>query len=139
MQMLDQQVAAALAVPEQRLHLGERGGIDLAALRLVGAAPPARAGVDAAIMGGLGTHRAVSTTLQDGLSAAKPITNRIHHGDTKVTEKQRLVSVSSAPLWFNEIEGLPTGRRRGQPTLRLLAARRYTAPSECSFPMSAAL
>ena len=48
--MLDQQVAAALAVAEQRLHLGQRLRIDLAAFRLVEPAPPSRAGMDAAVV-----------------------------------------------------------------------------------------
>ena len=43
---------AALALAQQRLYLGEGGGVDLAALRLSWAAPPARAGMDAAVMGG---------------------------------------------------------------------------------------
>ena len=45
-QMLDQQVAPPLAFAEQRLHLGERGGIDLPALRVIRPAPPPRAGMD---------------------------------------------------------------------------------------------
>ena len=49
-QVLDQQVAPPLAVAEQRLHLGQRRGIDLPALRLVAPAPPARAGMDAAVV-----------------------------------------------------------------------------------------
>ena len=49
-QMLDQQVAPPLALPEQRLHLGQRRRIDLPPLRMVEPAPPPRAGVDAAVV-----------------------------------------------------------------------------------------
>ena len=52
MQVLDQEVAAALALAEQRLDLGERRGIDLAALRVIRSAPPPRARVDAAVVMG---------------------------------------------------------------------------------------
>ncbi len=52
MQVLDQQVAAALALAEQRLDLGERRGIDLAALRVIRPAPPPGAGMDAAVVVG---------------------------------------------------------------------------------------
>ena len=50
MQVLDQQVAPALALAEQRLDLGERGGIDLPALRVIRPAPPPRAGMDAPVV-----------------------------------------------------------------------------------------
>ena len=50
MQMLDQQVAAPLAIAEQVLYLGERGRIDLPALRRRRAAPPPGAGMDAAVV-----------------------------------------------------------------------------------------
>ncbi len=73
MQVLDQQVAAPLALPEQCLHLGKRRRVELAALRLVRAAPPPGAGMDAAIVGWLRTHKAIPIHSQDGLSAAKPI------------------------------------------------------------------
>ena len=56
MQMLDQQVAAALAVAEQRLHLGQSGRIDLPAFRMVETAPPPRARMDAAVVCRLRTH-----------------------------------------------------------------------------------
>ncbi len=49
-QVLDQQVAPPLPVAEQGAHLGERRRIDLAALRVVGTAPPSRAGMDAAVV-----------------------------------------------------------------------------------------
>jgi hypothetical protein len=41
MEMLDQQVAPARPVAQERLHLGERAGVDLAALGGAGRAPPA--------------------------------------------------------------------------------------------------
>ena len=50
MQVLDQQVPSAFPVAEQRLHLGQRLGLDLAALRLVAPAPPSGAGMDAAVV-----------------------------------------------------------------------------------------
>jgi hypothetical protein len=50
MQMLDQQIVAPLALAEQRQHLVERGGLDLPAFRMIEAAPPAGAGMDAPIM-----------------------------------------------------------------------------------------
>ena len=50
MQMLDQQVAPPLAFAEQRLDLGQRGGIDLPALRMIRPAPPSRAGMDAPVV-----------------------------------------------------------------------------------------
>src|SRR5712691_13208326 len=50
MQVLDQQIAPALAINEQRLHLGERGGIDLSPLRMIGPAPAARTGMDAPVV-----------------------------------------------------------------------------------------
>ncbi len=59
MQVLDQQVTAALAVAEQRLDLGERARVDLAALRVIRPAPPPRPGMDAAVVTWLGTHVAV--------------------------------------------------------------------------------
>ena len=49
-QVLDQQVAAALAVAEQRLHLGERRGSTCRPFRMVEPASPARAGMDAAVV-----------------------------------------------------------------------------------------
>src|SRR5579864_1378533 len=49
-QVLDQQVAAALAIAEQRPHLVQRLRLDLPAFRMVEAASPARAGMDAAIV-----------------------------------------------------------------------------------------
>ena len=49
-QVLDQQVAPALAVAEQCLHLGECGGIDLPPLRMIGPAPPPRARMDAPVV-----------------------------------------------------------------------------------------
>ena len=57
MQMLDQEVAAALAVPEQFAQLSEGGGIDLPALRMIRAPPSARAGVNAAVVGGCRGHQ----------------------------------------------------------------------------------
>ena len=50
MQMLDQQVAAALAEPEQCLHLGERRRIDLPPLRMVETPPPTRTRVNAPVV-----------------------------------------------------------------------------------------
>ncbi len=52
MQVLDQEVAAALALAEQRRHFGERGRVDLAALRMIRPAPPPGAGMDAPIVMG---------------------------------------------------------------------------------------
>src|SRR4051794_27880408 len=49
-QMFDQQVAPPLALPEQSLHLGECSGIDLPPLRMIGAAPPPRTGMDAPVV-----------------------------------------------------------------------------------------
>ncbi len=49
-QVLDQQVAPALAVAEQRLHLGQRRRIDLPALRVIETAPPPRSRMDAAVV-----------------------------------------------------------------------------------------
>jgi hypothetical protein len=49
-QVLDQQVAPALAFAEHSLHLAERSGIDLPPLRVVRPAPPARTGVEAAVV-----------------------------------------------------------------------------------------
>ncbi len=44
-QILDEQIAPALPVAQQRAHLGKRGGLNLAALgRFPGAVPPARTG-----------------------------------------------------------------------------------------------
>ena len=59
MQMLDQQVAAALALTQQRRDLGKRRGIDLAALRLIRPAPPPRAGMDAAVVAAMRLHVAL--------------------------------------------------------------------------------
>src|SRR5260370_4026615 len=56
MEVLDQEVATALALAEQRRDLGERRRVDLAALRVIGPAPPPRAGMDAPIVSCLGTH-----------------------------------------------------------------------------------
>jgi len=50
MQVLDQEVGAALAVTEQRRDLGERGRVDLAALRVVRTAPPPGTGMDAPVV-----------------------------------------------------------------------------------------
>ena len=50
MQVLDQQVAPALPLPEQCLNLGERCRIDLPALGVIGSAPASRAGMDAAVV-----------------------------------------------------------------------------------------
>ena len=55
-QVFDQQVAPALAVAEQCLHLGERLGIDLPPLRMIGPAPPPRARVDAPVVRCGGFH-----------------------------------------------------------------------------------
>jgi hypothetical protein len=49
-EMLDQQVGAALALAEQRLHLSERVGIELAAFRVIRPAPASRARMDPTIM-----------------------------------------------------------------------------------------
>jgi hypothetical protein len=49
-EMLDQKVATAVAVTEQRLNLSERGRIDLPALRVIGAATSPRARMDAAVV-----------------------------------------------------------------------------------------
>src|SRR5262249_29539605 len=43
MEVLDQEIASALAVSEQRSDLVERARIDLAAFRRLGRSPPARA------------------------------------------------------------------------------------------------
>ena len=50
MQMLDQQVAPALALAEQRLHLVERRRVDLPALRMVEPAPPPGARMNAPVV-----------------------------------------------------------------------------------------
>jgi hypothetical protein len=50
MEVLDQQIGPALAVVEERLHLGQRRRIDLAAFRVIRPAPPPRAGMDAPIV-----------------------------------------------------------------------------------------
>ena len=50
MQMLDQQVAPPLALPEQRLDLVQSCGVDLPAFRMIEPAPPARARMDAAVV-----------------------------------------------------------------------------------------
>ena len=50
MQMLDQQVAAPLAVAEQCLNLGERCRIDLSAFGMIGPAPAPRARMDATVV-----------------------------------------------------------------------------------------
>ena len=57
MQVLDQQVAAALAVPEQRLHLGQRRRVDLPALRMVETAPPPRPRMNAPVVPYRRRHR----------------------------------------------------------------------------------
>ncbi len=49
-QMLDQQVAPALTVTQQRLNLDERCRIDLPALWMIGPAPASRARMDAAVV-----------------------------------------------------------------------------------------
>ncbi len=51
-QVLDQQIAPAVAIPQQRLHVGECRRIDLPALRVIGAAPPSGAGMDAPVVMG---------------------------------------------------------------------------------------
>ena len=48
--MFDQQVAPALALAEQRLHLIERRRIDLPAFRDIAAVPPAGTRMDAPVM-----------------------------------------------------------------------------------------
>jgi hypothetical protein len=50
MQMLDQQVGPPFALTQQRLHLIERVGIDLAAFRVIRPAPPSRARMDPPIV-----------------------------------------------------------------------------------------
>jgi len=65
-QVLDQQVATPLAVAEQRLHLGQGGGIDLPALRRVAAAPPAGAGMDAAVVLSNGRLHTPITSFETG-------------------------------------------------------------------------
>src|ERR1700730_15573159 len=50
MQVLDQQIVAPLALAEQRQDLVDRGRVNLPALRMIEAAPPAGAGMDAAIV-----------------------------------------------------------------------------------------
>jgi hypothetical protein len=50
MEVLDQQVMAALAVTEQCLNLGERCRIDLPAFRVIGPASAPRARMDAAVV-----------------------------------------------------------------------------------------
>ncbi|HVB14924.1 MAG TPA: hypothetical protein VNF04_00160 [Stellaceae bacterium] len=55
-QVLDQQIAAPLALAEQYLDLGKRRRVDLAALRVIEAAPPPGSGMNAAIVCWLGTH-----------------------------------------------------------------------------------
>jgi hypothetical protein len=49
-QVLDQQVAAALALTEQCPNLGERCGVDLPAFGVIGPAPTPRTGMDTAIV-----------------------------------------------------------------------------------------
>ena len=61
-EMLDQQVAAALAVAEQPLHLGRGRRIDLPALRVIEPAPPPRARMDAPVVGMLRTHQPFQST-----------------------------------------------------------------------------
>ena len=56
MQVLDQQVAPAFAVPEQRLHFVQCRGVDLPALWTVEPAPPSRARVNAPVVPSLGVH-----------------------------------------------------------------------------------
>ena len=56
MQMLDQQVAPALAITEQRLDLFQSCRIDLPAFGMVETAPAPRARVNAAVVCRLGTH-----------------------------------------------------------------------------------
>ena len=50
MEVLDQEIGLAFAVSEQRLHLGQRRRIDLAAFRVIRPAPPPRAGMDPPIV-----------------------------------------------------------------------------------------
>ena len=50
MEMLDQEIASALPVTEPRLHLRERGGVDLPSLRLIGPTTTARTGMDAPVV-----------------------------------------------------------------------------------------
>src|SRR3974390_2027771 len=50
MQVLDQQIAPALALAEQRLHLRQRDGIDLPPFREIGPAPSPRPGMNATVM-----------------------------------------------------------------------------------------
>ena len=50
MQVLDQQIVTPLALAEQRQHLVERGRVNLPALRMIEAAPPPRAGMNAPIV-----------------------------------------------------------------------------------------
>jgi hypothetical protein len=52
MQVLDQEVAPALARADQGLHLSECSRVELAAFWVIGAAPPPGPGVDAAIVVG---------------------------------------------------------------------------------------
>jgi hypothetical protein len=50
MQVLDQEVGAALALPEQARNLGKRGRVDLAALWVIGPTPPPGPGMDAPVV-----------------------------------------------------------------------------------------
>src|SRR5258708_36662254 len=56
MEVLDQQVGAALPRAEQRLHLIKRSRVDLPALWVVEPAPPPGAGVNAPIVVSCATH-----------------------------------------------------------------------------------
>ena len=60
MQVLDQQVAPPLALTEQLLHLGERGGIDLPPLRLIRPAPASGAGMDPPVVPCRNSHNHTS-------------------------------------------------------------------------------
>jgi len=52
MEVLDQEVGPSLAIAEQRPDFGERARVDLAALRVIGPAPPSGAGMNAPIVVG---------------------------------------------------------------------------------------
>jgi hypothetical protein len=58
--MLDQQIAPALALAEQRLHLRQRDGIDLPTFREIGPAPSPRPGMNAAVMSCPESHNETS-------------------------------------------------------------------------------
>ena len=123
-QMLDQQVAPALALAEQRLHLGERGGIDLPALRMIRPAPPSRAGMDAPVVSYGCCIRGRSkplSALQGGEGGARAKRGRVRWASAVARDRPHLTPTLS-----------PQGAERE--IWRVIAV--YTAPSLCIAAMS---